>query len=536
MNQNLKCVICNKSFSRKDKLKVHEQTKKHKINSGELKTTTNVYECVKCDYTSIRKYNLNAHMKSNHIEKKDTHLEKKEIKYIIKITLTKTEDNCHFHIQSKINEDDTTDNIITVLFNDNKMININNVFELNDFNYEYAVKIENADADNFHIHIHLFKFQNTMDNVVIKTENPINEIVQEENIIDELLELVNNGIISEKEYNELKKRKTEEVIIEKEEEEVIIENSIDTNLNENEKEDNIIIKNEEDNNEIIIQNVVINDNEKIEDDDEEEEEETANYEIKETDKNYEHKDNRSIEDDEEYARRYGPKDNVFDELIKMCSNANAHVYSNGKWKMNTVNDIKDDVQINTNIDNEKIEDDDEDDNNEIINEDESLINKHNKYADTLDYGVNVSNNVLNEKIEDDDEDEKIEDDDDDEINENDVETKEEVKEEKESDNDNDNNETRDQLAIKMVGLRGKTSKINKQINEEKNIQRKTILQKQLNKTNLELDAVSAKFNKLDKMRNVKTNIDVLPTKRNQIDINKLYNTMKEMNNKTFRRC
>ena len=61
-------------------------------------------------------------------------------------------------------------------------------------------------------------------------------------------------------------------------------------------------------------------------------------------------------------------------------------------------------------------------------------------------------------------------------------------------------ESRDKLAIKMVGLRGKISKLNKQIPTEKDKKEKEKLKKEVEKIKADLEETSNKFSKLDKIR------------------------------------
>ena len=61
-------------------------------------------------------------------------------------------------------------------------------------------------------------------------------------------------------------------------------------------------------------------------------------------------------------------------------------------------------------------------------------------------------------------------------------------------------ESRDKIAIKMVGLRGKVSKLSKQIAEEKDKKVKAKLEKELVKAKANFKEVLALFNKLDKKR------------------------------------
>lgn len=63
-----------------------------------------------------------------------------------------------------------------------------------------------------------------------------------------------------------------------------------------------------------------------------------------------------------------------------------------------------------------------------------------------------------------------------------------------------NKESRDKLAIKMVGLRGKVSKLTKQMATEKDKKEKEKIKKDLDKTKDELTDVSSRFNKLEKTR------------------------------------
>lgn len=64
-------------------------------------------------------------------------------------------------------------------------------------------------------------------------------------------------------------------------------------------------------------------------------------------------------------------------------------------------------------------------------------------------------------------------------------------------------ESRDKLAIKMVGLRGRVSRLNKEIAAEKDKKKKDALIAQLDKTKKELAEVSTKFAKADKARSQK---------------------------------
>lgn len=60
--------------------------------------------------------------------------------------------------------------------------------------------------------------------------------------------------------------------------------------------------------------------------------------------------------------------------------------------------------------------------------------------------------------------------------------------------------TRDKLAVKMIGLRGKVSKLSKMVAEEKDKKKKTRLSRDLQKAKTEFKEVAAMFNKLDKKR------------------------------------